>query len=61
MTCAAHGQASGQASLGPGFVQEIEDEQALGKLQFEDGEGFGGAGHCPRNCFRGCPMGALAA
>ena len=45
VTRAAHGQASGQASLGPGFVQEIEDEQALGKLQFEVDKSFGACWH----------------
>ena len=33
------------ASAGPGFVQALEGEQALGEVLFEDGEGFGGAGH----------------
>ena len=30
---------------GPGFVQALEGEQAFGEALFEDGEGFGGAGH----------------
>ncbi len=29
----------------PGFVQEIEVEQAFGEALLEGGEGFGGGGH----------------
>ncbi len=32
-------------AAGPGFVQELEVEQASGEALFEGGEGFGGAGH----------------
>ncbi len=39
----------------------IEVEQAFGEALFEGGEGLEEAGHYPRNCFRRCPMGALAA
>ena len=31
--------------MGPGFVQELEVEQAFGEALFEDGEGFGEARH----------------
>jgi hypothetical protein len=33
------------ALAGPGRVQELEVERAFGEALFEDGEGFGGAGH----------------
>ena len=32
------------AAAGPGFVQELEVEQAFGEALFEGGEGFRGAG-----------------
>ncbi len=31
--------------MGPGFVRAIAGEQAFGVGLFENGEGFGGAGH----------------
>ena len=39
------GPLDGGTPAGPGFVQALEVEQALGEALFEDGEGFGGSGH----------------
>ncbi len=33
------------AAAGPGFVQELEGEQAFGEAGFQADEAFGGAGH----------------